>query len=122
MVSDLESRIASTRNTAAERSAAQRRRQDLVDAAVLNDKPAPTSNDTDNKGPNTRSQRAAAQRLPSKRDLAEQMEGETDDLSDEEGRMDVDEGIDIGGHGGGHAMRGGGSSRGSKRTRGRGSK
>lgn len=122
-VSDLEAQISLIRTTAAQRSTTQRRRQDTVDEAVLNTKPPPAHEnaDGDRKG-GGRSFRGI-QRPPSKRDLDQQMEGEVDDGSDEEGRMDVDEGIAEMSHGGGgRGGHGVGSSRGAKRNRGRGSK
>ncbi|KAK5561400.1 hypothetical protein LTR46_000205 [Exophiala xenobiotica] len=121
MVSDLEDQIASIKNTASQRSTTQRKRQEAIDAAVLNTKP---NDSPDDRKAGTRTLRGA-QRLPSKRDIDAHMEGEGDDFSDSEERMDLDEGIggDMGpattGLRGGHA---GGSSRGAKRNRGRGAK
>jgi len=119
MLTELETQMAAIRDTAAQRSATQRRRQDSVDAAVLNEKPVTMDA---NKAHGSRVTKGAGQRLPSKRDLDQQMEGELDDLSDEEGRMDLDEGIGDVGHGAGRGGHGAGSSRGAKRNRGRGSK
>jgi len=118
VIADLESQIGAIRSTASARSALQRKRQETVDAAVLNEKtPSPTEN-TDSE---RKQGKPKAQRLGSKRDLDEQMEGELDDLSDDDGRMDLDEGLgDVGPVGAGRGTMAGGSSRGAKRNRGRG--
>ncbi|KAL2426563.1 COP9 signalosome complex subunit 7 [Exophiala dermatitidis] len=143
VVSELEAHISAIRDTAAQRSATQKKWQDVVDAAVLSTSDSsnkPSSGDggesnTGNKnnggaGRAIRGAAAAAHRLPSKRDLDQQMEGEAADVSDDEGQMDWDEGGGGGGDVGipasGSSSRGGhgagGGSRGAKRNRGRGSK
>ncbi|KIX07825.1 uncharacterized protein Z518_02479 [Rhinocladiella mackenziei CBS 650.93] len=123
MVNDLEAQISAVRAAAAQRTATQRKRQEVVDAAVLNDKDIPSNENTDAERKNMGRMMRGAQRLPSKRDLDQQMEGELDDLSDEDGRMDVDEGLGETAHsGGGRGGHGAGSSKGAKRNRGRGSK
>lgn len=126
MVSDLEAQITAIRTTAAQRTTMQRARQDLVDTAVLNEKPADgvgADGDRNRGAGGGRGGRATGQRPPSKRDIDQQMEGEGDDVSDDDGRMDIDEGIGDLGHvsGLGHGRGGGHSSRGAKRNRGRGS-
>jgi COP9 signalosome complex subunit 7 len=117
VVNDLETQIADIRETASKRAIQERKRQDLVDTLVLTpDKPA------DNGG---RTTRGAGQRLGSKRDLDQHNEGEDDDYEEEYEGMDLDEGIveGVGGFvGPGSRGGGGGSSRGAKRNRGRGSK
>lgn len=130
MIGDLEAQITAIRSTAAERSATERKRQEIVDAAVLNTKPVA---DPDTNRQNAGGLRTArgAHRLPSKRDIEQHMEGEDEDYSDDDARMDLDEGIGEGGvSGGAGSARGGhlggsggaGGSRGAKRNRGRGSK
>jgi COP9 signalosome complex subunit 7 len=120
VASDLEAQIANIRATAQQRSQQERQHQDLVDNLVLsNDK------QTDNGVPaGGRAARSGGQKLGSKRDLDEHIEGEEGEYDEEYEGMDLDEGI---GEGGGlplSGMRGGGggSSRGAKRNRGRGSK
>jgi len=124
VVNDLEAQISGIRQIETGLSANERRQQELVDAAVLDTTPA-TENGAgagDRKG-GGRGMRGG-HRLPSKRDIDQQMEGEGDNASDDDdGRMDVDEGLGEGGLGvglrGGH---GGASTRGAKRNRGRGLK
>ena len=134
MVHDLEAQITAIRSTATERASKARRRQDVVDAAVLSEKPATEPTDAAKAAAAAATQRAirtGASKLPSKRNLDPDAEGDEDDISDDDdGRMDIDEGVDVGitgalGGGGGSsasASRGGagGSSRGAKRNRGRG--
>jgi len=103
----LESQIATLRAGAAERTTLQRKRQEVVDAAVIqgeNDSSKPVR-PRDRKG--------------NKRDLDETMEGEDDeDVSSDEVKMDVDDGSDVTGPLGRGAAGFGG--RGTKRNRGRG--
>ncbi len=117
VVSDLEAQINAIRATASQRSIKEKKRQDLVDGLVLNDK---QSNDNGVAG--GRNTRGAGQRLGSKRDLDQHIEGGDDDYEEEYEGMDLDEGIGEGGGGFPGGSRGGGSSRGAKRNRGRGSK
>lgn len=128
VVRDLEGQIAAIRTTAVHRNIRVQRRQDIVDSAVLSEKPL-TENTDASKGlaAAQRALRSGATKLPSKRNLDHEAEGEEDEYSDEDGRMDLDEGIDVGVVGGlsggsGSASRGGagGSGRGAKRNRGRG--
>ncbi|KAK5047760.1 hypothetical protein LTR84_006425 [Exophiala bonariae] len=128
MVTDLEAQIVAIRTTASSRNVRAQRRQDVVDTAVLSDKPLGDNTDA-SKGLAVaqRALRSGATKLPTKRNLDQEAEGEEDDYSDEDGRMDLDEGIDIGTAGGlsggsGSGLRGGasGSGRGAKRNRGRG--
>jgi COP9 signalosome complex subunit 7 len=135
MVTSLESQITAIKSTASQRSAVEHRRQELVDAAVLSEKPLftnttnttttnPLATGTGDVSSGTRSGRngggsgaaAAGQRLSSKRDLDED---EEDEYSEEDWRMDVDEGVGDVGMGAGGSSSG---SRGAKRNRGRGSK
>lgn len=105
-ISELESQIGAISTSAAERTALQRKRQDVVDTAVVQNE-----NDA-SKGVRSRN------RLGNKRDLDERMEGEDDeDLSSDEAKMDVD---DSGDYAGGATARGGFGGRGAKRNRGRG--
>jgi COP9 signalosome complex subunit 7 len=127
MVNDLEAQITAIRTTATNRNTKARRRQEAVDAAVLSEKPLNDATDGGKGNTAPRALRSGATKLPSKRNLDQEAEGEEDDLSDDDGRMDLDEGIDVGtvggiGGGGASASRGGagGSSRGAKRNRGRG--
>lgn len=133
-VTTLEAQIESIRSTASQRTALQRRRQAEIDAAVLSDKVDGAAEKT------VRQLRAltTGQKSGSKRDLDQQLEGDGEVGSDDEGRMDVDEGVsDIvggstsgikagglaggsGGGAGGTAGGGVGGSRGAKRNRGRG--
>lgn len=127
MVKDLEGQITAIRTTAMSRNARAQRRQDVVDTAVLSDKPLNDNTDS-SKGiaAAQRALRSGATKLPSKRNLDQEAEGDEDEFSDEDARMDLDEGIDIGavglGSASGSASRGGagGSGRGAKRNRGRG--
>lgn len=127
MVKDLEGQITAIRSTAATRNTRVQRRQGVVDVAVLSDKPLHENTDAIKGIAAQRAVRSGATKLPSKRNLDQEAEGEEDDYSDEDGRMDLDEGIDIGAGAGvsggsGSASRGGGggSGRGAKRNRGRG--
>lgn len=105
-ITELESQINIISTSAAERTALQRKRQDVVDTAVVQ-----SENDA-SKGVRSRN------RLGNKRDLDERMEGEDDeDLSSDEAKMDVD---DSGDYAGGATARGGFGGRGAKRNRGRG--
>ncbi|EXJ83566.1 hypothetical protein A1O1_07189 [Capronia coronata CBS 617.96] len=119
VVSEMEAQISSIRQTAAQRNTTQRKRQEVVDAAVLSEK-ALDNGESKSGGRPTR----GVHRLPSKRDIDQQMEGEGEDLSDDDGRMDLDEGLgDVGHHGGGgRGGHGAGGSRGAKRNRGRATK
>ncbi|OCT49904.1 COP9 signalosome complex subunit 7 [Cladophialophora carrionii] len=122
VVSDLESQIATIRATAQQRALREKKRQDLVDSLVLStDKPS-----NDNGVGAGRAPRGAGQKLGSKRDLDQHIEGEDDDYEEEYEGMDLDEGLSesVGfpGGGTGSGSRGGGGSRGAKRNRGRGSK
>lgn len=114
-MSDLESQITAIRSTASARSSIQKKRQEIVDAAVLNERSNVIEGLENGKGPKVRG------RPGNKRDLEEH---ELGDVSDDDGQMDVDEGIgDIGivtSGGRGGASSAGGSSRGNKRNRGRG--
>lgn len=106
MISDLEGQINGIRNSASQRNALQKKRQDVVDAAVVVD-------GTDGKGAGTAVSSRVRTRQGNKRDLEEQMDGdEGEELSSD---MEIDEGTDV-------AERGvaPGSSRGAKRNRGRG--
>ncbi|KIW15033.1 hypothetical protein PV08_07820 [Exophiala spinifera] len=115
MISDLDTKITSLRKEAVKRNTTERRRQDAVDAAVLSTKPPVANPD--------RAQLRAGGRLPGKRDLDAQMEGEGDDISDDDVQMDLDEGLgDVSSGTSSRGGHGGGSSRGAKRNRGRGSK
>ncbi|KIW40356.1 uncharacterized protein PV06_07559 [Exophiala oligosperma] len=115
MIGELDTQITSMRNEAIQRHTIERRRQAAVDAAVLSTKPAIANIN--------HAQLRAAGRLPSKRDLDAQMEGEGDDVSDDDGQMDLDEGIgDVSSGTSSRGGHGGGSSRGAKRNRGRGQK
>lgn len=115
MIGDLDTQITTMRHEAVQRNMTERRRQEAVDAAVLSTKTVSANND--------RTQLRAAGRLPSKRDLDTQMEGEGDDISDDDAQMDLDEGIgDVSSGTSSRGGHGGGSSRGAKRNRGRGSK
>jgi COP9 signalosome complex subunit 7 len=121
VVSDLEAQINAIHATASQRAAKEKKRQDLVDSLVLNnEKSSPT---TDN---GVRATRSAGQRLGSKRDLDQHIEGDEDEYEEEYEGMDLDEGIGgegvAGFVGAGARGGGGGSSRGAKRNRGRGSK
>ncbi|KEF56859.1 uncharacterized protein A1O9_07049 [Exophiala aquamarina CBS 119918] len=127
IVTDLEAQITAIRTTATDRNTKARRRQDTVDVAVLSEKPLNETADAAKAAASQRALRSGASKLPSKRNLDPDAEGEEDELSDDDGRMDLDEGIDVGvagavGGGSGSASRGGvgGSSRGAKRNRGRG--
>ena len=116
VASDLEAQIAAIRATASQRAIKEKNRQDLVDNLVLsNEKSSPE---------NGARSRAAGQRVGSKRDLDQHNDGEDDDYEEEYEGMDLDEGIggDTSGGVAGMGSRGGGSSRGAKRNRGRGSK
>ncbi|EXJ61879.1 hypothetical protein A1O7_02309 [Cladophialophora yegresii CBS 114405] len=122
VVSDLEAQIATIRNTAQQRALKEKKRQDLVDSLVLStDRPS-----NDNGVSEGRAIRAPGQKLGSKRDLDQHIEGEDDDYEEEYEGMDLDEGISesagFPGGGSGSGGRGGGLSRGAKRNRGRGSK
>ncbi|ETI19808.1 hypothetical protein G647_08821 [Cladophialophora carrionii CBS 160.54] len=122
VVSDLESQIATIRATAQQRALKEKKRQDLVDSLVLStDKPS-----NGNGVGAGRATRGAGQKLGSKRDLDQHIEGEDDDYEEEYEGMDLDEGLSesVGfpGSGTGSGSRGGGGSRGAKRNRGRGSK
>ncbi|EXJ87429.1 hypothetical protein A1O3_04389 [Capronia epimyces CBS 606.96] len=119
VVSELEAQISAIRHTATQRNATQQKRQEVVDAAVLSDRPLDTA---DFKNGSRLSR--GVHKLPSKRDIDQQMEGEGGELTDDDGRMDLDEGMsDVGSHaGGGRGGHGVGSSRGAKRNRGRGVK
>lgn len=106
VISDLEGQINGIRNSASQRNALQKKRQDVVDAAVVVD-------GTDGKGAGTAVSSRVRTRQGNKRDLEEQMDGdEGEELSSD---MEIDEGTDV-------AERGvaPGSSRGAKRNRGRG--
>ncbi|KIW70204.1 hypothetical protein PV04_02496 [Phialophora macrospora] len=122
VVSDLEAQIAAIRATAQQRALKEKSRQDLVDSLVLNNDKS--LNDTGAAG--ARATRGAGQKLGSKRDLDQHIEGEDDDYEEEYEGMDLDEGVSesavspAGGSGSG--SRGGGGTRGAKRNRGRGSK
>lgn len=131
MVKDLQGQITAIRSTATARNTRVQRRQGVVDAAVLSDKPLHETTDATKGIAAQRAIRSGATKLPSKRNLDQEAEGEEDDYSDEDGRMDLDEGIDVatgagvsGGSGsasrGGGGGGGGGSGRGAKRNRGRG--
>ncbi|KAK5945231.1 hypothetical protein PMZ80_002435 [Knufia obscura] len=103
----LESQIATIRAGAADRTALQRKRQEVVDTAVI-------------QGENDSSKPVRPRdRRGNKRDLDERMEGEDDeDVSSDEVKMEVDDGADVAGPAG---PRGGGfGGRGTKRNRGRG--
>lgn len=105
-INELESQISAISTSATQRTALQRKRQEVVDTAVVQ-----SENDT-SKGVRSRN------RLGNKRDLDERMEGEDDeDLSSDEAKMDVD---DSGDYAGGATNRGGFGGRGAKRNRGRG--
>jgi hypothetical protein len=131
MIGDLEAQINAIRSAAAERNTTERKRQDIVDAAVLNTKPA-VDPKTDHQTAGGLRTGRGAHRLPSKRDIDQHMEGEDEDYSDDDARMDLDEGLGEGGVSagagsarGGHGLGGsggGGGVRGAKRNRGRGSK
>jgi COP9 signalosome complex subunit 7 len=122
VVSDLEAQIAAIRATAQQRALKEKSRQDLVDSLVLNN----DKSLNDNGAAGGRVTRGAGQKLGSKRDLDQHIEGEDDDYEEEYEGMDLDEGVSesagfpAGGSGGGG--RGGGGTRGAKRNRGRGSK
>ncbi|KAK4937459.1 hypothetical protein LTR10_021911 [Elasticomyces elasticus] len=122
MISELEGQITAIRSDAAQRSVTERKRQDTVDAAVLSTKPA-IDPEAERKAAGGLRPARGGQRLPSKRDIEQHMEGEDEDYSDE---MDVDEGIGEGISTGGGSARGGyglgAAARGAKRNRGRGSK
>lgn len=127
MVGDLEAQITAIRTAANRRNTTTRRRQESIDTAVLSDKPMSDVADTGKTGMVQRALRGGSTKLPIKRNLDPEAEGEGEDGSDDDGRMDVDEGIDVAGGGGsgassrgGHSGPGGGSSRGAKRNRGRG--
>lgn len=103
-IASLEAQITTIRSTAAQRTALQRQRQDIVDTAVVQ-----TENDT-SKAVRPRDRKG------NKRDLDERMEGEDDeDVSSDEIKMDVDDSGDFAGTAGR-----GGLGRGAKRNRGRG--
>jgi len=106
-ISSLEQQVATIRAGAAQRTALQRKRQEIVDTAVI-------------QGENESSKAVRPRdRRGNKRDLDERMEGEHDeDVSSDEVKMEVDDGADVVGP----AARGGGgfSGRGTKRNRGRG--
>lgn len=105
-ITDLESQISAISASAVQRTTLQRKRQEVVDTAVVQNE-----NDA-SKGVRSRN------RLGNKRDLDERMEGEDDDdLSSDEAKMDID---DSGDYAGGAATRGGFGGRGAKRNRGRG--
>lgn len=105
-ISELDAQISAISSSAAQRTALQRKRTEVVDTAVVQ-----SENDA-SKGVRSRN------RLGNKRDLDERMEGEDDeDLSSDEAKMDVD---DSGDYAGGAAARGGFGGRGAKRNRGRG--
>lgn len=104
VVSDLETQIATIQNTAAQRTALHKTRQDVVDAAVV-------AGENDN----SRAVRART-RQGNKRDLDERLEGEDDeDVSSDEMKDIIDDSGDFGlGRGGPSGIRG------AKRNRGRG--
>lgn len=104
-IADLECQITAISSAAAQRTALQRKRQAVVDGAVV-------------QGENDAAKGVRARnRLGNKRDLDERMEGEDEeDVSSDEAKMDID---DSGDYAGG-AARGGFGGRGAKRNRGRG--
>ena len=110
-IADLESHISQIRTTASDRTALSRKRQGIVDQAVI-------------KGEDDSSRSVRGRdRRGNKRDLDERMEGEDDeDVSSDEVRMDVDDTSgDFAAPGsGGPSGRGGIGVRGAKRNRGRG--
>ncbi|KAJ9664162.1 hypothetical protein H2198_000380 [Neophaeococcomyces mojaviensis] len=103
-ISSLEAQIIQVRSQAAHRTALQRKRQEVIDTAVV-------------QGENDASKAVRGRdRRGNKRDLDERMEGEDDeDVSSDEVKMDVDESGDYAG-----AAGRGGLGRGAKRNRGRG--
>lgn len=104
-IAELDTQIASIKETAAQRTALQRRRQEVVDFAVVQ-----SENDS------SKSVRGR-DRKGNKRDLDERMEGEDDeDVSSDEVKMDLDDSGDYIGAAG----PGGFAGRGAKRNRGRG--
>lgn len=106
-VAELESQIAGLTSNAANRTALQRKRQEVVDTAVIQ------SENDGSKSVRPRDRRG------NKRDLDERMEGEDDeDASSDEAKMDVDDGGEYALPG--PSSRGGFGIRGAKRNRGRG--
>lgn len=104
-ITELDAQIASIRDTAAQRTAVQRRRQEVVDTAVVQ------SENESSKSVRGRDRKG------NKRDLDERMEGEDDeDVSSDEVKMDLDDSGDYTGAAG----PGGFAGRGAKRNRGRG--
>lgn len=107
MINQLETEIANIKAAAAQRTALQRKRQEVVDTAVV-------------QGENDASKAVRPRdRKGNKRDLDERMEGEDDaDVSSDEALMDVDDGS------GDYVQKGRAptllSGRGAKRNRGRG--
>lgn len=104
-ISGLEAKVATIKATAAQRTGLERKRQTVIDTAVVQ-----SEND------NSRAVRPR-DRKGNKRDLDERMEGEDDeDVSSDEVKMDLDDSGDYGASAGRGAIGG----RGTKRNRGRG--
>jgi hypothetical protein len=121
VISDLEAQILSIRATAQQRTAKQKKRQDIVDTLV-------TSTNASN-NPNAGENGTALGRTKSggqrKREYDQQMDDDDNDDGEYDG-MELDEGnVDAvpgswGGHSGGGGSRGGGVGRGGGKKRGRG--
>lgn len=129
VVSDLEAQIAAIKATAYQRSTKEKKRQELVDTLVLSsDKQSSNGNNGTSAagvaGGRVLRSSVPGQRPPSKRDLDQHIEGEDEEYEDEYEGMDLDEGLgDTPGNFAGAGGRGGGgTSRGAKRNRGRGSR
>lgn len=118
VITDLEGQINTVRTSAVRRNTQQKRRQDIVDAAI-------TSAEKSMSQANMSSHPLrSATRGVNKRELDEQAEGgDQADLSSDDARMlDVDDGIDVSGSSVLTSRDGGalGAARGAKRNRGRG--
>lgn len=123
-VADLQNQLETIRTIASRRTSLQTRRQAEIDMAVLSDKVDGAAEKAVRQLRNLTT--GQGQRSGNKRDLDQQLEGDDEAVSEDDGRMDLDEGIsDVGGGSatgmrGGSANGSGGGSRGAKRNRARG--
>ncbi|RVX69606.1 hypothetical protein B0A52_06670 [Exophiala mesophila] len=123
-VADLQSQLETIRMIASRRTTLQNRRQAEIDTAVLSDKVDGAAEKAVRQLRNLTT--GQGQRSGNKRDLDQQLEGDDEAASDEDGRMDLDEGVsDVGGGStvgvrGGSGNGSGGGGRGAKRNRARG--